>query len=390
MSRPNGAKIGILPLHLHSAAAWIISLCFLAAFISYFTQYYGLLSPCGVTPLTDTSALFPPLLLAFFGVTLSSVSTISPRSRFLAFPVLTLLYQNLLVSASSSHHVPFYNFQWDNMLLEVGLVASWQQIGSLIHPTADAVTSHLPRMMLFKLMFMSGLVKIQSNCPTWLKLTALEYHYATQPLPTPLAWHALNHLNPLLQRLSVAATLVVEIAAPFLLLSPIKVQREMGSRIQLMLQVLIALTGSYTFFNLLTAAACLAVWEGPPDFDIVLAGQKHLKKLQVLSCYVFLAYLTGRMFSVGALVPNVKISLEDTSWLKHVGIDLLWDPDEATGEWKRAATSVHNVSAFKSDVLSDNIDTIFYSTYFDRRSVRRGLAPHGCESRRGLERCCLP
>ena len=115
------------------------------------------------------------------------------------------------------------------------------------------------------------------------------------------------------------------------------------------------------------------MWEGPPDFDIVLAGQKHLKKLQVLSCYVFLAYLTGRMFSVGALVPNVKISLEDTSWLKHVGIDLLWDPDEATGEWKRAATSVHNVSAFKSDVLSDNIDTIFYSTYFDRRSVRRGL-----------------
>ena len=32
-----------------------------------------------------------------------------------------------------------------------------------------------------------GVVKIQADCPTWLKLTALEYHFATQCIPTPVS-----------------------------------------------------------------------------------------------------------------------------------------------------------------------------------------------------------
>lgn len=96
-------------------------------------------------------------------------------------------------------------------------------------------------MSLFKLMFMSGLVKIQSNCPTWLNLTALEYHYATQPLPTPLSWHALNLINPFLQRLSVAATLVIEIGAAFLLLAPTKDVRELGCKVRQRVLLLLGL-----------------------------------------------------------------------------------------------------------------------------------------------------
>ena len=46
----------------------------------------------------------------------------------------------------------------------------------------------LLRWVLFKLMFMSGVVKIQAHCPTWLKLTACHYHFATQCIPTPLSW----------------------------------------------------------------------------------------------------------------------------------------------------------------------------------------------------------
>ena len=96
-----------------------------------------------------------------------------------------------------------------------------------------------------------------------------------------------------------------------------------------MLQILILLTGNYTFFNLLTVSLCLAVLEGRPDFDIVLAGQRYLGTAQVWACHVFLAYMTGRMFSVGGMVPNVKVSLDDFTWLKQVGVDLLWGPDEA-------------------------------------------------------------
>ena len=42
--------------------------------------------------------------------------------------------------------------------------------------------------LLFRLMFMSGVVKLESGDPTWRSLTALDYHYWTQPLPNPMAW----------------------------------------------------------------------------------------------------------------------------------------------------------------------------------------------------------
>ena len=46
----------------------------------------------------------------------------------------------------------------------------------------------LTRLLLFKLMLMSGVVKIQSQDETWLNLTALVYHFASQCIPTPVAW----------------------------------------------------------------------------------------------------------------------------------------------------------------------------------------------------------
>ena len=58
-------------------------------------------------------------------------------------------------------------------------------------------------------MLMSGAVKIQSECPTWLGLTALDYHFDTQPLPTPLAWWASTHVPREVKRFGVAATLVM-------------------------------------------------------------------------------------------------------------------------------------------------------------------------------------
>lgn len=51
--------------------------------------------------------------------------------------------------------------------------------------------------------------------------TALTYHYETQCIPTPLAWYA-HHLPVWWQKLSVAGTFVIEIAAPFLFFSPLR------------------------------------------------------------------------------------------------------------------------------------------------------------------------
>ena len=38
---------------------------------------------------------------------------------------------------------------------------------------------------MFRFMFMSGVVKLLSGDPSWWNLSALSYHFLTQPLPTP-------------------------------------------------------------------------------------------------------------------------------------------------------------------------------------------------------------
>lgn len=155
----------------------------------------------------------------------------------------------------------FYSFQWELLLLEVGAITTVCYAPTLtLRPSHTSTSSDIGvwplRFLLFKLMFMSGVVKLQADCPTWNQLTALEYHYASQPLPGPLAWNA-HQFHPFFQRLSVAATLIIEIPMTFLLLAPSSTVRRFGALWQIVLQLLIMLTGNYNFFNLLTIILCL-------------------------------------------------------------------------------------------------------------------------------------
>ncbi len=115
-------------------------------------------------------------------------------------------------------------------------------------------------------MFLSGAVKLASGDPTWANLTALTLHYETQPLPTPLGWYA-HQLPAWFHRASCVAMFVIELAAPFLFFVPWRRVRHAAALATIALMGIIALTGNYTFFNLLTAALCLplldnAFWSG--------------------------------------------------------------------------------------------------------------------------------
>src|SRR5262249_60605082 len=70
--------------------------------------------------------------------------------------------------------------------------------------------------LLFRLMLGSGLVKLASGDPTWRSLTALLYHYETQPIPTPVAWYA-QQMPVWFQKASTAGTFFVELVVPFFL-----------------------------------------------------------------------------------------------------------------------------------------------------------------------------
>jgi len=145
----------------------------------------------------------------------------------------------------------FMSFQWDMLLLESGFLAIF--LGS------SKLVVFLFRWLLFRLTFLSGAVKLLSHDRAWSGLSALRFHYWTQPLPTPIAWY-MNQLPPALQRFSTAAVLCIELAIPFLIFAPRR-WRFFGAAAMLFLQVLIFLTGNYTFFNLLTMALCLFLFD---------------------------------------------------------------------------------------------------------------------------------
>jgi hypothetical protein len=141
----------------------------------------------------------------------------------------------------------FLSFQWDVLLVEVGFLA--------IFADESPVRVWLFRWLIFRLMFFSGVVKLGSGGPAWRNLTALDYHYYTQPLPTPLAWF-MAQLPLWFQKASTAAALAVELAVPFSFFGPRRV-RLAGAWLTAGLQVLILATGNYTFFNFLTIALCM-------------------------------------------------------------------------------------------------------------------------------------
>ncbi|HTS65645.1 MAG TPA: lipase maturation factor family protein [Candidatus Acidoferrales bacterium] len=147
----------------------------------------------------------------------------------------------------------FLSFQWDMLLLETGFLAIFA--GETLLPV------WLFRLLTFRLMFSSGVVKLASGDPVWRDLTAMGYHYETQPLPTPLAWW-MYQLPGWFQRCSTALVLVIELAVPFLFFLPRRL-RVAGAWITIGLQALILLTGNYAYFNWLTIALCLWLFFEP-------------------------------------------------------------------------------------------------------------------------------
>ena len=114
----------------------------------------------------------------------------------------------------------FMSFQWDALLLEAGFLAIFLTGGSRI-------VVWLYRWLVFRYLFLAGAVKLLSGDPTWRDLTALEYHFWTQPLPTPLAWYAAQLPTWLLIG-GTAATLAVELGCVFLIFLPRRLRAAAG------------------------------------------------------------------------------------------------------------------------------------------------------------------
>jgi hypothetical protein len=156
---------------------------------------------------------------------------------------------------------PFMSFQWDTLLLEVSFTAfffvpwvAWDRLRS--HSSPHPIARWALWWLLFRLILRSGYVKLASGDGTWADLTALGYHYWTQPLPTALAWYA-NLFPPWLDRFCCVLMFLIELGVPFLIWIPKPWARRSACAAIIGLMIAIALTGSYGFFNLLTISLCI-------------------------------------------------------------------------------------------------------------------------------------
>jgi hypothetical protein len=256
----------------------LLGCVYLAAFLSLWVQVTGLIGRRGILPVSDYLAavwryagsdgyyLVPTLCwldasdqflngLCGGAVLLSGllIGGAAPG------PVLLLLwafYLSLVIAGQQ-----FLSYQWDALLLETGFLAifyaPWGMWPRLTRETRPSpVMCWLLRWLLFRLVFSSGVVKLLSGDETWRNLTALQYHYETQPLPTWTSWY-MHQLPAWFQHISVLATFVAELMVPLLLFGSRRC-RHVACLGIVGLQLLIAATGNYGFFNLLTVALCVS------------------------------------------------------------------------------------------------------------------------------------
>jgi lipase maturation factor 1 len=222
----------------------------------------------------------------------------------------------------------FLGFQWDNLLLETGLLAvflaplQWLPRRAANEAPPSRVTLWLLRWLLFRLMFQSGCVKLLSGDPAWRSLTALDFHYQTQPLPTWIGWYAAQ-FPAWAQKTSTAVMFGVELGIPFLIFFPRK-PRQFACAAFVTLQALIFLTGNYCFFNLLTVALCLTLLDDKALSHLLPVSRRHpppltgrpqhrwpgqvTLPLAAIAVCVSLVQFTG-MFRVRAPVPGPFIAL---------------------------------------------------------------------------------
>lgn len=266
------------------AVRWVflrsLGLIYLIAFLSLWVQLMGLIGSNGILPAAVTMMGYrQEANVAHLGWhrfhVLPTLCWFSASDGFLKFlcgagaglalvlilgiapaPCLFLLW--LIYLSLSVVSREFLSFQWDNLLLEMGFLAIFLaplQWRPRKVPPPPKIVVWLFRWLLFRLILCSGLVKLLSGDPTWRNLTALQYHYETQPLPTWIGWYAFQ-LHDRVQQLSALVMFIIELGLPFLIFAPRRI-RQIPCAGFVLLQVLILLTGNYCFFNLLSILLCL-------------------------------------------------------------------------------------------------------------------------------------
>lgn len=247
----------------------LLAICYFIAFFTLTFQITGLVGEQGILPLSpwlnylvndlgSVAYLYFPMLfwfeqsdwflqaIAWAGCVLSLLVffNIFPRLNL----VLLFIFYLSLVKAGQT----FMNFQWDGLLLEAGFLSIF------LRPDSRLMI-FLFRWLLFRLRFMSGISKLAMGDPSWLGMTALLFYFETQPLPHVGAWY-FHNLPEIVLIAATVLVLMIEIIVPFMMFLSRK-YRFIAAWITLGLQLLILLSSNHNWFNILSMALCLFLFD---------------------------------------------------------------------------------------------------------------------------------
>jgi Lipase maturation factor len=196
------------------------------------------------------------LVIAWIGVALSCV-VLAGYANAILLGVLWILYMSFV-------HVgqEWYGYGWETQLLETGFLSIFLcpllDMRPFPRRAPPLAIFWLFRALTFRIMLGSGLIKIRGDA-SWRDLSALYYHFETQPIPNGLSrWF---HFLP--RGVLRAGTLfnhIAELAAPWFVFWP-RIGRYVAGIVIIAFQISIILGGNLSFLNWLTILPALACFD---------------------------------------------------------------------------------------------------------------------------------
>jgi hypothetical protein len=206
----------------------------------------------------------------------------------------------------------FYSFGWESLLLEVGFLAIFLG-GSASEP--PVLVLWLLRWLLFRLELGAGLIKLRGDA-CWRRLTCLEHHHETQPMPGPLsAWF--HHLPKPLHKVEVIANHAAQLIVPWFLFAPEPLST-IAAVIIVVTQGYLMVSGNFAWLNFLTIALALSVIDGS-----VLASVLPVDPPRDLSSTP--AWLTGLTIALAVLVAVRSIPIVVNLASRHQRMNASFD-----------------------------------------------------------------
>jgi hypothetical protein len=181
----------------------------------------------------------------------------------------------------------WYGFGWESLLLEVGFLAVFLGNDEVAPPV---VVLFLLRWILFRVEFGAGLIKLRGDA-CWRKLTCLDFHHETQPMPGPLSWF-FHRLPRPLHRVEVAANHVTQLVVPFLLFAPQPIASA-AAALMAVTQLWLVLSGNFSWLNWITIVLALSAIRFPGESPSA-PGAPLWFVVVVLAVAALIAFLSHR------------------------------------------------------------------------------------------------